>query len=214
MIHFVHYPSVDSTNTQAKRLFDAGESMPLCVVAETQTAGRGRTGRTWQSPVGGLWMSVAFAMSRPALAYAAVPVLAAICVRSVLQTLVRPGSDVTIKWPNDLLIDGAKVCGILCEQHLTNSPMIVIGVGINVDIEVDRLEVPLRMPATSLHLCGSGPVLLADLSNRLAEELIRRVARLEVEGPDAQTRALMEQGEADWSKHHVVDNEISKTDCR
>jgi BirA family biotin operon repressor/biotin-[acetyl-CoA-carboxylase] ligase len=126
------HPSLDSTNLEAKRIADAGVHHTALLVAETQTAGRGRMNRSWESPAGlGLYFSL---LLRPELkaADASLITLAAGC--SLGATLKELGaSPLLIKWPNDLLLKEKKVAGILCEMKSTGSEVeyVVVGVGIN-----------------------------------------------------------------------------------
>ena len=113
-----------------------------------QSAGRGSHGRDWSSPEGGAWFTLAVPMTEP---QAATPLVVGDAIQQVLLT-EAPG--VTIKPPNDLLLNGKKIVGILCEQTLTaggaNQPTVFIGVGINVNLDPAALPADLRMPATSL----------------------------------------------------------------
>lgn len=131
------YDEVDSTNARA--LEAAGDG--LVVVADRQTAGRGRHGRPWHSaPHTGLYVSVAFEPPTPGLVFAA-----PLAVRDALAPLCQA----ELKWPNDLLIGGLKACGILAEQRGNRN---VIGIGLNVNHRRDDFPPELRDRATSLAL--------------------------------------------------------------
>ncbi len=125
------FPEIDSTNTYVRERADAPEG--LVVVAEYQTAGRGRQGRVWVAPRGtAIHCSV---LLRPPLPRAKLFLLTASCavaVRDVLASVV--GSDVELKWPNDVLVGRRKVCGILTEVELRSRehPRVVLGFGVNV----------------------------------------------------------------------------------
>jgi BirA family biotin operon repressor/biotin-[acetyl-CoA-carboxylase] ligase len=157
------YDAIDSTNDQAQRLLAEHGGQAFLVTAAVQTAGRGRHGRTWQSPRGGAWMSLAWPMTLDAHCYAAVPLVAALATKHTIHevtagtsTSARLVDDLTIKWPNDLLLSGRKVAGILCQRTLTPAPKpatapgLIIGVGINVDFDCEQLTGELRSPATTL----------------------------------------------------------------
>ena len=111
----IHFEVTESTNTEARRLAAEYPGECLLVTAATQSAGRGRHGRAWESPRGGAWLSVVWPTRQPPLAYAAVSLVAAIAVRRALLEVVDTHR-LQIKWPNDVLIDDRKVVGILCEQ--------------------------------------------------------------------------------------------------
>ncbi len=174
-----HFDQTDSTSTQAWKLIHAREPMPFSVTADTQTSGRGRSGKSWQSPAGGAWLSVAWPIVGVAQRYARVPLVAASSVYQAIVPLLKPGSDVRIKWPNDILIDAKKVCGVLCEQQLSPVPAVVIGVGINVNVDPLVLGRDLRLPATSLHLHGNQPLTIGAIIDRVIASLDESLQALE-----------------------------------
>lgn len=144
-----------STNDRIRVLADAGAPPFTMVVAEEQTAGRGRGGSTWISPAGkGIWMSVLLpgeGRGRPPLA----PLLVGVAVSRALgegELPIRPG----IKWPNDVEISGRKVCGILCEG--TAGGKTVAGIGINVAGGRERFPPEFRERATTLEAEVEGGV--------------------------------------------------------
>ncbi|MCX7773207.1 MAG: biotin--[acetyl-CoA-carboxylase] ligase [Clostridia bacterium] len=156
--HELHYyPEVDSTNTLLKRLASEGAPHGTVVIADCQTAGRGRLGRTWMSSPGlGVWMSL---LLRPPLHPTEVQSLtlaAAVAVCRALETLTI--KNVGIKWPNDILIGGKKVCGILTElsAEIERVSWVVLGIGINVNHTIDDFPAELRVTATSLGLEQKG----------------------------------------------------------
>ena len=146
-------PVIDSTNVKAKRLADEGAPHGTLVVAGHQSAGKGRRGRVWESPEGtGIYMTL---ILRPGIKPEQAPMLTVLMAQSVadaIQTVtgITPG----IKWPNDIVMDGRKVCGILTEMGTNGVKInyVLIGVGINVNLK----EFPEEMQdkATSLLLEG------------------------------------------------------------
>ena len=128
-----YYDAIDSTNLQAKRLAEEGAPDGTVVVADQQSAGRGRRGRTWASPAGAnLYFTV---LLRPKIApdkASMLTLVMALAVAEGIRSIAIPG----IKWPNDIVIDGRKVCGILTEMGLSveqgSIDHLVIGVGVNV----------------------------------------------------------------------------------
>lgn len=150
------YESIDSTNLEAARLSRDGAAHGTVVVAQTQTAGRGRRGRSWESPKGSnLYFSL---LLRPKIQPVKAPMLTLVMAVALARAIRgKTGCDVGIKWPNDLVANGKKLCGILTEMHLQKlSPAIedvIIGVGINVSA-CDWPE-ELQEKATSLEcVCG------------------------------------------------------------
>lgn len=146
-----YLPVVDSTNTQAKHMGEEGAPHGTLVVAEKQQAGKGRRGRVWESPSGrDIYMTL---LLRPDLQPAAAPMLTLVMALSLAEALRQEtGVDARIKWPNDIVVDGKKLCGILTEMsaEVDYIHYVVIGVGINVNQDVFPEEI--RTKATSLFL--------------------------------------------------------------
>ncbi len=163
------YEEVTSTNDRA--LYLGGDG--LVIVADMQTAGRGRHGRSWHSEPGlGIWLSVAFDGAIEGLAFAA-----PLGVRDVLQAY----GETTVKWPNDVLLNGKKVCGVLVESRMGRT---ALGIGINVHHQTDDFPPELREKATSVELatgreCDRG-VILRDVLTRLDERvMVLRAGRVD-----------------------------------
>ncbi len=144
------FAEVGSTNDVAKRLADEGAAHGEVVVAESQTAGRGRRGRVWASPAGrNVYLSVVLRPDLPPSRAAELTLLASV---ALCQAVRQAGVPAGIKWPNDLLAGGRKLAGILTE--LATDPdrvqWLVLGIGVNVNIREDELPGELRTIATSL----------------------------------------------------------------
>lgn len=135
--------TVDSTNLEARRRAEAGETGPLWITADHQTAGRGRRGRAWDGGAANLAATLLFRTDRAPAEAAQATFVAALAVAEVLDAWVPP-SLVTIKWPNDVLIDGAKASGMLIESgpHPTGGLWLAVGVGINLAEAPTGLERP------------------------------------------------------------------------
>lgn len=121
---------VDSTQSVAAKLAIEGAPAGTVVIARTQTSGRGRMGRRWLSPDGGLYASVILRPSLPIEKWAAITVHAGIAV--VLHSRSAGVSRAVLKWPNDCLVDGRKLCGLLAESF-PGDGFVVLGIGMNVD---------------------------------------------------------------------------------
>jgi len=149
----VHLDTLTSTNDRARELAVTGAPHGTVVAAERQTAGRGRQGRTWSAPQGrALTLSVLVRLEPPELE--ALPLAVAVAVAEACEALA--GVECTIKWPNDVWVDGRKVAGILIEARPTER-WAVIGIGLNVNTTTDELEEELRPTATSLHIATGRP---------------------------------------------------------
>jgi BirA family biotin operon repressor/biotin-[acetyl-CoA-carboxylase] ligase len=149
------FEETNSTNDLAARAGDAGIREGLVIFAETQRAGRGRLGRSWQSPPRqGLWFSVLLRPGGPAERWSELTFYAALAVAEAAE--IETGRAAAIKWPNDVLIDGRKVCGILLESHQRQSPgYVVVGIGLNVLQGGDDFAPELRERAGSLQMAAA-----------------------------------------------------------
>lgn len=167
-LHVEVLDSVPSTNVVAAERAHEGAPDGLVVVADHQSAGRGRLDRSWETPEGS---AVTFSMLvRPAAPTRSWPWLPLLTGYAVTKALRARGVEAGVKWPNDVLIGDKKVAGILVERiETSDGPAAVIGVGINVGLTEEQLPVPT---ATSLFLEG-GPVdrtdVLVDVLNGLRE---------------------------------------------
>jgi BirA family biotin operon repressor/biotin-[acetyl-CoA-carboxylase] ligase len=147
----VHYfQKLSSTNTVAKEQAEKGGKEGTTVIAETQTAGKGRLDRRWISPKGGIWLSVILRPEIGAEEALKITLTTAVAVAKTLRKLY--GLNAEIKWPNDVLVDGKKVCGILTEAKLTGKEVnfIVVGVGINANFTTQTLPKELQTATTTL----------------------------------------------------------------
>ncbi len=132
-MEFYSFNITDSTNEQAKRLMQQTGAKGLLVSAEEQTAGRGRRGRSWVSPGGtSLYFSIGLRTGIRPERISGLTLVMALAAAEAIEELTSV--QVGIKWPNDLVIDGKKICGILTEMTLrgTEVDFIIIGVGVNV----------------------------------------------------------------------------------
>lgn len=124
-----------STNDEAARLARAGARHGTVVIAEAQKAGRGRDGRVWTSPPGGLYMS---AVLRPSLPLVDVPPMTLAIGIGVCDAARRAGAAAVLKWPNDVLVGGSKLAGVLVEAQSQGNRLdsVIVGIGVNVTNEV------------------------------------------------------------------------------
>jgi len=152
-LHF--FTTIDSTNTYAAQLARAGAAEGTAVIADSQSGGKGRLGRTWVSPAGvNLYLSV---ILRPPVPAATVPQLNLLAAVAVADTVVQVcGLTPAIKWPNDVLVGGKKVCGILAEMQTEGGALrsVVLGIGVNLNAPLSAFPEELRDKASSLLLSG------------------------------------------------------------
>ena len=150
----VAFDAIDSTNEEAKRRAREGATEGLLVWAKEQLAGRGRRGRSFASPPGNLYMSVLLRPERPAAAAAQLSFAAALAVGEAAAACLLDAARLRYKWPNDVLIDGRKLSGVLLESQASSEgrlDWLVIGMGVNLASHPDGLE----FPAISLAAAGA-----------------------------------------------------------
>jgi BirA family biotin operon repressor/biotin-[acetyl-CoA-carboxylase] ligase len=144
-----------STNRDVAALADAGVPEGAVVAADVQTSGRGRMTRAWFSPPGAnLYFSLLLRPKVEPTRASSLPLVAGLAVAEALAALA-PETRPLVKWPNDILIAGRKVCGILCEMQVETDCCvrhIVVGIGINLNLSAEELPDALRGRATSLRI--------------------------------------------------------------
>lgn len=148
------YEETDTTNNRARELALEGAPEGTLVVAEKQTAGRGRRGKVWESPLGtGIWMSLVL---RPQIMPAEASVLTLLCGLATAEAIEgETGLSAGIKWPNDILINGKKVVGILTEMDCEMSQVHFVIPGIGINVNTASFPPEIAEIATSLYLeCG------------------------------------------------------------
>ncbi|MGH4051479.1 MAG: biotin--[acetyl-CoA-carboxylase] ligase [Clostridium sp.] len=150
--NILHYDSIGSTNSKAKELAEAGCAHGTVVISEEQTSGRGRLGRNWVSPkYKGIWMSI---ILRPNITTQNASQITLIGAAAAQKAIMKMGVKTSIKWPNDIVINGKKVCGILTEMsgEIDHINYLVMGIGINVNLDAEDIPTELKDVATSLKL--------------------------------------------------------------
>ena len=185
--HIHHFYKVGSTNTAAINAAAEGAPEGSVFLGEEQTAGRGRGSNTWQSPLStGIYCSVVLRPTLPPSDVLVLSLAAGLAVHHAIQQVdsrVKPD----LKWPNDVLIDGKKVCGILTEMNAeaTRVRHIVVGMGIN----VNQASFPKELGATSLRLQTGSEWSRVELAGALLKSLDREYRQI-VEEPEARQEIL------------------------
>lgn len=170
---FVETPLTASTNDDARELALAGAPHGSVVLAAAQSAGRGRAGRAFASPTGGLYMSVVLRPRAPPHHWSALPLLAGAAFAAVLRARGFPAE---IKWPNDILM-GRKLGGVLVESRMGMDPFAIAGIGANL------AEAPKDVPGATCLAQHGEPLRARPLAEEIRDALLARVARLDAEGP-------------------------------
>lgn len=148
--NFIHYDKVDSTNVECRKECNNNPIEGTVIVAEEQASGKGRLGRSWVSPKGtGIWMSIVLT---PKISPIMAPRSTLIGAAAVYTALKDMGIPVGVKWPNDIIINGKKICGILTEMNaeIERINYVIMGIGINVNM--DSFPEELKEKATSLKI--------------------------------------------------------------
>ena len=182
------HEALGSTQEHARELAREGAPHGTLVVSKVQTGGRGRLGRRWGSPAGGLWMSLVL---RPGISTEVAARITQAAAVGVAKALREFGVEARIKWPNDLLVDGRKICGILAESSVESVPLaakkvepgegrpldfVVLGVGLNANLDPEDLGLPEREVSTLRSELGRDldlTALLESLLSHLDAELGR-----------------------------------------
>jgi len=168
-----HYKELDSTNTRCRELAQAGALDGTVVIADHQTAGRGRMGRDFESPAGlGLYLSVLWRPDCPLAQLLPLTALAAVAAMRAVRAIT--GTQVQIKWPNDLVLQGKKIAGILTETSLRpdgSVDYVVLGIGINCHHTALDFSPEVAEMASSLDVLLGGHVSRRALADTLVAEL-------------------------------------------
>lgn len=162
------FDEIDSTMLEARRRADAGDIAPVWLVAKRQTAGRGRRGRAWVSEEGNLYVTYLAADARPPQELALIGFAAGLAICEAIDAEIGPGFT-QLKWPNDVLIDGAKISGLMLDSGATpdGRAWIALGMGVNLHTAPQNID----QAATSVKAFEKPPAplhFLASLRPRLA----------------------------------------------
>ncbi len=177
LVSSVHvYNSLSSTNETLRRLARNGAPSGTLVLADRQTGGRGRLGRSWHSPPGvGLWFSFLLRPAGQENGWALLPMV----LSEVIVTTLRRLFDLpfAVKWPNDVLFEGRKLCGILCESSSSGEAVetIIAGIGININQQEGDFPEDLRRRAVSLRQITGGHIDRSELLQNLMTAISRRL---------------------------------------
>lgn len=169
--HLERFDEIDSTNEELKRRAARGVAEGTLIWAGAQRAGRGRRGRPWVSVLGNLYMSVLLRPERGAAQAAQLGFAAALAVGEAAAALLPRSAVLGYKWPNDVLVDGRKISGILLESQAAGDgrlDWLIIGIGVNLASFPEASE----YPATSLVAAGARPVTVAALLEAVAGRLL------------------------------------------
>ncbi len=179
MIDFaVHtYASLPSTQDYVRELADEGLPEGTVIQCLTQTKGRGRHGNEWASPIGNLYMSVLLRPACPADKAGQLSFVVALALSQAMDEVIEAGHNKTLKWPNDILIDGKKAAGILLESALKDGAVdsLVVGVGVNI-------MAPPEDAVALQDVSGGAQVPIHPFRDKILDQLAAYYERWRVEG--------------------------------
>ena len=204
--HVVFRETADSTQSLALALASKPDSHGAVVIAEQQKSGRGRQKRKWLSPKGGVWLSVVLKPSIPTARITLLPFVAALAVCDAIRAT---GLDARLKWPNDVMISGKKVAGILLDisaeaDHVNHA---VIGIGINANVDAAAISARLEgQKITSISDELGRPASRLELTKALLENLERYYLEMEQRGAGAILQKWKE-------KSDMMGRKVAVTQC-
>ena len=172
-IEVIYYPTIDSTNTQARRLINEGKKNTLLIVSNEQTGGRGRQGKSFFSPAEtGIYMSLVFAAKKSleSVVSSTTAAAAAVCKAIEALTDLKP----EIKWVNDIYLGGKKICGILCEAVNDVETQCVSSVIIGIGMNIKTTEFPDDIPNAS---CLGANISRADMIAEITKQLLVNISK-------------------------------------
>ena len=142
--HAYYFDSIDSTQNQALKMADDPANNGTVIIAAEQTGGKGRSGRKWVSPKGGIWLSIILQPKFDISITTLFPIASALALSNALEKTLKISPE--LKWPNDLTIKGKKIAGMLVDASLESNRIenLVLGVGINFDVNVKQIEKTLK----------------------------------------------------------------------
>jgi BirA family transcriptional regulator, biotin operon repressor / biotin---[acetyl-CoA-carboxylase] ligase len=187
------FDRIESTNDEARRLAEQGVAAGVVVVAAEQLKGRGRHGRVWHSPPGNLYASLLLRPDCSIADAAQLSLVASLALAEALVGLAPPGADVRVKWPNDVLVRGAKAAGLLLESAAgagERVAWVVVGSGVN----IASAPADTPYPATALSYEGFAPLAPLDLLARYLGALDGWLARWRAGGFAAVRPAWLARG--------------------
>jgi BirA family biotin operon repressor/biotin-[acetyl-CoA-carboxylase] ligase len=178
------YSETASTNSLAMEMASKGAPEGTALIAETQTAGRGRLGRKWISPKGNLYFSVVLRPNTPTHKAPLITLMGAVAVAAAIRKTC--GVQAVIKWPNDILVSGKKVSGLLTEMSAEPDRIrhIALGIGVNVNMALDELPLDVRECATTLAAAAGKRIDRTVLLQQILRNLESRYQVLLTSEPD------------------------------
>lgn len=175
----VYYHEIDSTNTRAKQAAEDGEKSGTLFITECQTGGRGRRGRTWESPAGsGIWMSLLLRPEIKPFDASMLTIVAAMGMKDAIEEIIGGGTGqggihCKIKWPNDIVLGDRKICGMLTEMSAETDWINYVVIGIGVNVNTTEFDDSIKDTASSILLQTGSSVKRSDVVVAFARHFSR-----------------------------------------
>ena len=175
----VYYHETDSTNTRAKQAAEDGEKSGTLFITECQTGGRGRRGRTWESPAGsGIWMSLLLRPEIKPFDASMLTIVAAMGMKDAIEEIIGAGAGqggihCKIKWPNDIVLGDRKICGMLTEMSAETDWINYVVIGIGVNVNTTEFDDSIKDMASSILLQTGSSVKRSDVVVAFARHFSR-----------------------------------------
>ena len=175
----VYYHETDSTNTRAKQAAEDGEKSGTLFITECQTGGRGRRGRTWESPAGsGIWMSLLLRPEIKPFDASMLTIVAAMGMKDAIEEIIGAGAGqggihCKIKWPNDIVLGDRKICGMLTEMSAETDWINYVVIGIGVNVNTTEFDDSIKDTASSILLQTGSSVKRSDVVVAFARHFSR-----------------------------------------
>ena len=175
----VYYHETDSTNTRAKQAAEDGEKSGTLFITECQTGGRGRRGRTWESPAGsGIWMSLLLRPEIKPFDASMLTIVAAMGMKDAIEEIIgdgagKDGIHCKIKWPNDIVLGDRKICGMLTEMSAETDWINYVVIGIGVNVNTTEFDDSIKDTASSILLQTGSSVKRSDVVVAFARHFSR-----------------------------------------
>ena len=175
----VYYHETDSTNTRAKQAAEDGEKSGTLFITECQTGGRGRRGRTWESPAGsGIWMSLLLRPEIKPFDASMLTIVAAMGMKDAIEEIIGGGTGLgeihcKIKWPNDIVLGDRKICGMLTEMSAETDWINYVVIGIGVNVNTTEFDDSIKDTASSILLQTGSSVKRSDVVVAFARHFSR-----------------------------------------
>ena len=191
-----YFDSIDSTQSQALKMANESKNDGVIIIAEKQTGGRGRSGRKWISPKGGIWFSIILHPKFDISNITLFPIASSLALSYAIQKTCKVSTE--LKWPNDLTIKGKKLAGMLVDASFESNKIenLVLGVGINFNVNVKEIEKILKRTENYYGISSLNQYKNKGEAIKLIQSFLLELERIYVELNNNQTKKIIKE----WTK--------------